>query len=169
MSFERSASPRIRRVGVALVLSAGLLLSGCGLLPSPSLPPVPTPTAQPSQPADGAAGGQAEQCAQLMTDVQAIAVDVARVPELLGAGNLLEAGALIGGITERVGGLQTRVTDPELLERIDEIQTGWNALVEDAQGSLTSGDTSGIDRAIAGVTELTEQVTALQEFCAGTE
>lgn len=165
MSIQRSARPGIRTACAGLVLVAGLLVSGCGLLPSPSLPPVPSPTAQPPQPSGE---GQAEQCAQLMADVQGIAFDVARVGELLST-DPFQALGLLGGISDRVGELQTRVTDPALLERIGEIQAGWDALVEDAGSSITSLDADGIDRAVAGMTRLTEQVAALQEFCAGTE
>lgn len=167
MRVERTAAAGIRAAGAVLVVAAGLLVSGCGLLPSPSLPPVPSATAQPTTPPTGETG-QAEQCAQLLTDVQGIAADVARVGEMFGNADFLGAAALIGSISGRVADLQTRVTDPALLERIDEIQTGWDALVEDVQGSINSLDAAGIDRAVAGLTQLGEQVTALQEFCAGT-
>lgn len=163
MRVERTAAAGIRAAGAVLVVAAGLLVSGCGLLPSPSLPPVPSATTPPT-----GETGQAEQCAQLLTDVQGIAADVARVGEMFGNADFLGAAALIGSISGRVADLQTRVTDPALLERIDEIQTGWDALVEDVQGSINSLDAAGIDRAVAGLTQLGEQVTALQEFCAGT-
>lgn len=166
MDFERPTRPAARTASAAIVLVAGVLLSGCGLLPSPSLPTIPTPSTASSQPP---AGTQSEQCAQLLTDVQAIAADAARLPEMLSSGNVIGAGALLGTISGRVGDLQTRVTDPALLERIEEIQSGWDALVEDATSSIEELDTAGIDRAIAGITDLTERVTALQEFCAGTE
>lgn len=149
------------------MLSAGLFAAGCGLVPSPSpsLPPVPSATTQPTPPSGDTP--QAEQCAQLMTDVQGIAVDVARVAELVGT-DLFGAFALLGGITERIGDLQTRVTDPALLERIGEIQAGWDALVADAGESIQAGDTAAFERIGASLTELTDQVTSLQEFCAGT-
>lgn len=166
MRSTRSTGRRLRPAGLALALAAGLMVSGCGLLPSPTLPPVPTATVQPTVPAGG--GAQSEQCAQLMAEVQGIAVDVARLPELVGSGNLFAAVPLLTEITTRVGDLEARVTDPALLERIEEIQSGWNALAEDAQRSLETGDTGGIDRAVAGMTQLGEQVAALQEFCAGT-
>lgn len=165
MHSPRSTGRRLRPAGLALALAAGLLVSGCGLLPSPSLPPVPTPTAQPTVPAGG--GEQSEQCAQLMTEVQGIAVDVARVPELLGT-DFLQAGLLVADISSRVNGLEARVTDPALLERIAEIQAGWDAVAQDAQRSFESGDVGGIDRAVTGLTQLSDQVAALQEFCAGT-
>lgn len=165
MNSQRSTAPRLRAAGAALVVAAALVVSGCGLLPSPSLPPVPTATAQPPQPTG--VDGQSEQCAQLLTAVQAIAVDVARVGELLGT-DPFGAIALVTNISGRISDLQTSVTDPALLERIDEIQTGWDAVLEDAQGSITSGDTGGIDRVVTGLTQLGEQVAALQEYCAGT-
>ncbi|WP_405217499.1 hypothetical protein [Agrococcus sp. Ld7] len=162
MTFRRSSAPRA--AAIALALTAGLLVSGCGFLPSPSLPPVPSPSAQPA-PSGG--DDQSAQCEQLLADVQGIAVDVARVGELL-ASDPLGAVALIANVSGRIGDLQTSVTDPALLERIEEIQTGWDALVEDARGSVASGDTGGIDRAVTGLTQLGEQVTALQEYCTGT-
>lgn len=167
MTSPRSTVLGLRAAGVALVLSAGLLVSGCGLLPTPA--PGPTSTTDPAPPPSGSAegGSQAEQCAQLMTDVQGIAADVARLGEMV-ASDPIGAFGLLGQITERVGDLQTRITDPELLERIEEIQSGWNAIIEDAQASVGSGDTAGIERAMAALTELGEQVAALQEFCAGT-
>ncbi|GEK81632.1 hypothetical protein [Agrococcus baldri] len=163
MNSPRSTGHGIRTSTAALVVAAGLLLTGCGLLPTPT--PSTTPTASEPAPAPSASDegtAQAEQCAQLMTDVQAIGADVARVAEMLGTDPLGALG-LVQGITERVGELQTRVTDPALLERIEEIQAGWNALVDDA----TSGP-AGIERAVSGFPALAEQVTALQEFCAGT-
>jgi hypothetical protein len=154
---------RIRSTAAGLLIATGLLLSGCSLLPTPS------PTAAPAPSSSEPAGEQtqAQQCAQVLTDVQGIATDVARVGEMLGS-DPFGALALVGGISTRVGELQTSVTDPELLERIGEIQAGWDAVVEDAQGSLTSGDAAGVQRVVAGLTDLGEQVSALQEFCAGT-
>lgn len=149
------------------MLAAGLLVSGCGLLPTPS--PTPSATAEPAPSPSGPAGegSQAEQCAQVTTDVQGIATDVGRLGELITT-DLLGAVGLLGQITERVGNLQTRITDPALLERIGEIQSGWNAIYEDAQSAIASGDTSGIERAMTSLTALGEQVASLQEFCAGT-
>lgn len=163
MIFHRTG----RAAGITAVVVAGLLASGCGLLPTPSssLPPVPTATEQPTPSAGD--GGQAAQCAQLMVEVTSIGTDLARVGELL-AGDPIQAAMLLTGITGRIGDLQTRVTDPALLERIGEIQAGWDALVEDARGSITTGDTAGIDRTITAMTALGDQVVALQEFCAGT-
>ena len=74
---------------------------------------------------------------------------------------------LLTSISERVGSLQAQVTDPELLERIGEIQTGWDALVADAQESLGAGDASGLQRAADQVAQLGQQVTELQQFCTG--
>lgn len=163
MRLQRSTAPRM--TAIALALTAGLLVSGCGLLPSPSLPPVPSPTAQPAP--TGSADDQSAQCEQLLADVRGIAVDVARVGELL-ADDPFGAVALIANVSDRIGDLQTSVTDPALLERIDEIQSGWDALVEDAGRSVRAGDTGGIDRAVAALTQLGEQVTALQDSCTGT-
>lgn len=165
-------TPRTTAVGTRLraaaaVLAAGLLLSGCGLLPSPA--PSPVPTAQPAP--SGASGepqSQAQQCEQLMTEVRGIAADVARLSEVVTT-NPLGALPLLGDITGRIGDLQTRVTDPELLQRIEEIQAGWDALVADAEQSFSAGDPSGIERAMTALTRLGEQVTALQEFCVGAE
>lgn len=176
MPSPRSSTRSIRTASAVIALALGLAVSGCGLMPSPSLPPVPSaaaPTAAPAPTAPGDApqpsgsAAQAEQCAQLVTDMQGIAVDVALLGERFGSGDLLGGAVLLGSISTRVGDLQARVTDPALIERIEAIQAGWTALVADAEGSLQAGDTSGIDRAIAGIGELGEQVTALQEFCAG--
>ncbi len=161
MLLQRSA----RTGAAAAVIAAGLLVSGCGLLPSPSMPPVPTAEPAPSGSADP--GTQAQQCEQLMTDVGAIAADVARLGELITT-NPFAVPALLGDITDRVGDLQTRVTDPELLERIEEIQAGWDALVADATEAIQSGDTGAFERIGSALTELSEQVTSLQEFCVGT-
>ncbi|WP_347753842.1 hypothetical protein [Agrococcus sp. ProA11] len=163
MRLQRSRSPRT--AGIALALTAGLLVTGCGLLPAPSLPPVPSAT---TQPAPTGGNAQSAQCERLLADVRGIAVDVARVGELL-ANDPLGAIALIANVSGRIGDLQVSITDPALLERIDEIQRGWDALVEDASASVAEGDTGGIDRAVAGLTQLGEQVTALQEYCAGAE
>lgn len=163
MRLQRSTAPRM--TAIALALTAGLLLSGCGLLPSPSLPPVPSATTQPAP--SESVDDQSAQCEQLVADVQGIAVDVARVGELL-ANDPFGAVALIANVSGRIGDLQTSVTDPALLERIDEIQSGWDALVEDATTSVQTGDTGGIDRAVTALTQLGEQVTALQEYCVGT-
>ncbi|WP_306232817.1 hypothetical protein [Agrococcus beijingensis] len=154
---------RIRHAAAGLIVATGLLLTGCGLLPTPSPTPVPDPST--SEPAGEQT--QAQQCAQVVADVQGIATDVGRVVEMVGS-DPFGALALVGSISNRVGDLQVRVTDPELLERIAEIQSGWDAVVADAQGSLTSGDAAGLERVVAGLTELGEQVSALQEFCAGT-
>ncbi|WP_413320444.1 hypothetical protein AA0Z99_06125 [Agrococcus sp. 1P02AA] len=176
MPSPRSSARSIRTAGAALVLALGLAVSGCGLMPSPSLPPAPSATAPTEAPAPTASGeapqpgsdAQAEQCAQLLSDVQRIALDVALLGERFGSGDLLGGAALLGSISSRVGELQGRVTDPALIERIEAIQAGWAALVADAEASLQAGDTSGIDRAITAMGALGEQVTALQQFCAGT-
>lgn len=164
MRLQRSTAPR--SAAIALALTAGLLVTGCGLLPSPSLPPVPSATAQPAP--TGSGDEQSAQCERLLADVQGIAVDVARVGELF-ASNPLGAVPLIADVSRRIGELQTSVTDPALLQRIDEIQSGWDALVDDAGRSVQAGDTSGIDRAVTGLTQLGEQVTELQEYCVGAE
>ncbi|SFS17861.1 hypothetical protein SAMN04487783_2433 [Agrococcus baldri] len=161
MLMNRSA----RTGAAAAVLVAGLLVSGCGLLPSPSMPPVPT--AEPAPSGSAEPGTQAQQCAQLVAEVSSIATDLGQIGSRLGT-DPLGALALLGGITERIGDLETRVTDPALLGRIGEIQAGWDALVADATESISAGDTSAFERIGSGLTELGEQVTALQEFCAGT-
>lgn len=154
---------RIRLGAAGLAAAAALLVTGCGILPSPSPAPVPTTPAT----VEPAPGDQAQQCAQVLAEVTAIATDVARVGELL-ATDPFGALALVGSISTRVGDLETRVTDPALLERIGEIQAGWDALVADAQESLASGDAAGIERAGTALTALGDRVVALQEFCAGT-
>lgn len=156
---------RIRLGAAGLAAAAALLVTGCGILPSPSPAPAPVPTTPAT--VEPAPGDQAQQCAQVLAEVTAIATDVARVGELL-ATDPFGALALVGSISSRVGDLETRVTDPALLERIGEIQAGWDALVADAQESLASGDAAGIERAGTALTELGDRVVALQEFCAGT-
>lgn len=151
---------RIRTAAAALVIAAGLVVSGCSSAPTPTPTPTPeaaTPTAEPQT--------QAQQCAQLMTDVQGIAADVPRVGELLGT-DVFGALALVGDISNRVGALHVRVTDPELLERIERIQAGWDAIVQDAQDSLGSGDVTAIERVGSALTELGQQVSELQQLCA---
>ena len=145
--------PRIRSSAAVLAAAAALLLSGCGSLAGPAASPEPTQS-------------QAQQCGQVMADVQGIAADVGRAAETVGT-DPIGALALVGSISDRVGGLQTRISDPELLDRIEEIQAGWDAIVEDAQVSIAGGGAAGIDRVVTGLTELGEQVSALQEFCAG--
>ncbi|ERG63066.1 hypothetical protein L332_01155 [Agrococcus pavilionensis RW1] len=152
---------RIRLGAAGLAAAAALLVTGCGILPSPA--PVPTTPAT----VEPAPGDQAQQCAQVLAEVSAIATDVGRVGEML-ATDPFGALALVGSISTRVGDLETRVTDPALLERIGEIQAGWDALVADAQESLASGDAAGIERARTALVELGDRVVALQEFCAGT-
>lgn len=148
---------RIRTAAAALVVAAGLVVSGCA-----STPP-PTPTTASSTPEQS----QADQCAQLMTDVQGIAADVPRVGEMLGT-DPFGALALVADISGRVGDLDLQVTDPELLRRIDDIQAGWDAIVQDAQDSLGSGDLGAIERVGAALTDLGQQVSDLQQLCAGT-
>ena len=143
------------------MLAAGLLVTGCTNPPTPPMPSMP-----PSQSQPGDAQSQSQQCQQLVTDVQGIATDVGRVGQMLGT-DPFGALALIGDVSNRVGDLQTRVTEPQLLERIAEIQANWDALFADAQGSIASGDTAVFERMGAGLTELTDQVGALQEFCTG--
>lgn len=153
---------RIRTAAAALVLAAGLVVSGCASAPTPSptaTADAATPTAEPQT--------QAQQCAQLMTDVQGIAADVPRVGELLGT-DPFGALALVGDISNRVGDLHLRVTDPELVERIEQIQADWDAIVQDAQESLGSGDVTAIERVSASLTELGQQVSDLQQLCTGT-
>jgi hypothetical protein len=154
---------RIRLGAAGLAAAAALLVSGCGLLPAPEPSPVPRTPAT----VEPAPGDQAQQCAQVLAEVSAIATDVGRVAEMLGT-DPLGALALVGSISSRVGDLETRVTDPALLERIGEIQAGWDALVADAQESLASGDPAGIERAGTALAELGDRVVALQELCAGT-
>jgi hypothetical protein len=154
---------RIRTAAAALVVAAGLLASGCASTP-------PTPTAEPTTPVSEPAAEprtQAQQCAQLLTDVQGIAVDVPRVGELLGT-DPFGALALVADISGRVADLDLQVTDPELLQRIDEIQAGWDAIVQDAQDSLGAGDLTAIERVGAALADLGQQVTDLQQLCAGT-
>lgn len=157
------AASRIRLGAAGLAAAAALLVTGCGILPSPWPTPVPTTPAT----VEPAPGDQAQQCAQVLAEVTAIATDVGRVGELL-ATDPFGALALVGSISTRVGDLETRVTDPALLERIGEIQAGWDALVADAQESLASGDAAGIERAGTALAELGDRVVALQEFCTGT-
>ncbi len=158
---------RIRTAAAALVVAAGLLVSGCASTP-------PTPTAGPTTPASDPASDpapeprtQAQQCAQLLTDVQGIAVDVPRVGELLGT-DPFGALALVADLSGRVADLDVQVTDPELLRRIDEIQVGWDAIVQDAQDSIGAGDLGALERITASVTELGQRVSELQQLCAGT-
>ncbi|WP_026373807.1 hypothetical protein [Agrococcus lahaulensis] len=155
--------PRIRHGAAGLAAAVALLVTGCGLVPTPEQTPVRTTPAT----ASPAPGDQAQQCAQVLAEVTAIATDVGRVGELL-ATDPFGALALVGSISTRVGDLETSVTDPALLERIGEIQAGWDALVADAQESLASGDAAGIERAGTALAELGDRVVALQEFCAGT-
>lgn len=151
---------RIRTAAAALVLAAGLVVSGCAS-PPPPVPSVesPTPTAEERS--------QAEQCAQLVTDVQGIAGDVPRVVEMLGT-DPFGAIALVGDISNRVGQLHVRITDPELLQRIERIQADWDAVVQDATDALGSGDVTAIERISAAMSELGQQVSDLQQLCAGT-
>ncbi|MCR8672019.1 hypothetical protein, partial [Agrococcus sp. HG114] len=139
-----------------------LLLSGCGVLPAPSQSPVPTTAATAE-----AHGDQAQQCARVIAEVEAIAADVSRVGESVAA-DPIGALALLGSVSSRVGDLQTRVTDPELLDRIGEIQAGWDAIVDDAQRSLASGDAAALERIGGALADLGQRVSELQEFCAGT-
>ncbi|ROR66738.1 hypothetical protein [Agrococcus jenensis] len=155
---------RIRTAAAALVLAAGLVVSGCASAPTPS--PTATATADAATPTPEPQT-QAQQCAQLMTDVQGIAADVPRVGELLGT-DPFGALALVGDISNRVGDLHLRVTDPELVQRIEQIQAGWDAIVQDAQESLGSGDVTAIERVSASLTELGQQVSDLQQLCTGT-
>ncbi len=168
MLTSRSRRLGVRTSSAALLLAAGLLVSGCGLLPSPA-PSASTPSSPsaPAPTASGSEGTQAEQCARLIAQFTSIATDLGRVGELLGS-DPFGALALLGDISGRVGDLQTRVSDPELLERIGEIQAGWNAIMEDARAAITSGDASGIERATAAMTQLGQQVAELEQFCAGT-
>lgn len=154
---------RLRTAAAGLALALGLTLSGCGLLPQPA----PAPTASDAAPAEsGAPGTQAEQCARVLAQVQAIGDDVGRLGEMVTTDPLGALG-LLSSISERVGGLQAQVTDPALLERIGEIQSGWDALVADAQESLGSGDAGGLQRAADQVAALGQQISDLQQFCAG--
>lgn len=146
------------RAAAAALLITGLVLSGCASTPSTS----------PSAPAEPAT--QAEQCAELMTDVEAIGADVPRVGELIGT-DPIGALALVGDISARIGDLDTELTDPELIQRVDEIQAGWDAVVQDAPAALEalgSGDAAGAERIGSALTELGEQVTELQQSCTGT-
>lgn len=154
---------RLRTAAAGLVLAAGLLVSGCGLLPSPA---PSSSAAEPSGSATGEPGTQAEQCAQVLAQVQSIGDDIGRLGEMV-TNDPFGALGLLTSISERVGSLQAQVTDPELLERIGEIQTGWDALVADAQESLGAGDASGLQRAADQVAQLGQQVTELQQFCTG--
>lgn len=154
---------RLRTAAAGLVLAAGLLVSGCGLIPSPA---PSTSAAEPSGSATGEPGTQAEQCAQVLAQVQSIGDDIGRLGEMV-ANDPFGALGLLTSISERVGSLQAQVTDPELLERIGEIQAGWDALVADAQESLGAGDASGLQRAADQVAQLGQQVTELQQFCTG--
>lgn len=151
---------RIRTAAAAIVVAAGLVASGCASTPPP-VPTVesPTPTSEERS--------QAEQCAQLVSDVQGIAGDVPRVAEMLGT-DPLGALALVGGISNRVGQLHVRITDPELLQRIERIQADWDAVVQDATDSLGSGDVTAIERIGTSLTGLGEQVSDLQQLCVGT-
>lgn len=161
MFEQRRTSTRIRTAAVAILLAAGLLVTGCTNPPMPPMPSIPPSQSQPADPQS-----QSQQCQQLMTDVQGIATGLGRVGQMLGT-DPIGAFALVGEVSSRVGDLQTRVTDPALLQRIEEIQASWNAVVADAEASLTSGDPGGIERATTGLTQLGEQVSALQEFCTG--
>lgn len=154
---------RLRTAAAGLVLAAGLLVSGCGLLPSPA---PSSSAAEPSGSATGEPGTQAEQCAQVLAQVQSIGDDIGRLGEMV-TNDPFGALGLLRSISERVGSLQAQVTDPELLERIGEIQAGWDALVADAQESLGAGDASGLQRAADQVAQLGQQVTELQQFCTG--
>lgn len=147
---------RIRTAAAALVIAAGLVVSGCTSTP-------PTPTSASPTPEQS----QAEQCARLTTDVQSIAADVPRVGEMLGT-DPLGALALVGDISSRVGALDLQVTDPELVQRIDGIQAGWDAIVQDAQDSLGAGDLGAFERIGAAATALGQQVSDLQQLCVGT-
>ncbi len=152
---------RFRTAAAALVVAAGLVVSGCASTPTPA----PTQTAEATPTAEPQT--QAQQCAQLMTDVRGIAADVTRVGELLGT-DVFGALALVGDISNRVGDLHLQITDPELIERIERIQAGWGAIVQDAQDSLGSGDVTAIERVSAALSDLGQQVTDLQQLCAGT-
>lgn len=156
------SASRIRTAAAALVVAAALVASGC------SSPP-PTPTAEPSPTAETQppAQSQAQQCAQLLTDVQGIAADVPRVGEMLGT-DPFGAVALLADISGRVADLDLQVTDPELLRRIDEIQSGWDAIVQDAQESLGTGDLGAIERIGTALSDLGQRVSELQQLCAGT-
>ncbi|MGM1030756.1 MAG: hypothetical protein ACQEWM_12935 [Actinomycetota bacterium] len=154
---------RIRTAAAALVVTVGLVVSGCsGPPPTPTPDPTtPAPTAQAPEPET-----QAQQCAQLLTQVQGIAADVPRVGELLGT-DPFGALALVADISGRVADLDLQVTDPELLQRIDAIQAGWDAMVQDAQDSVGTGDLGALERIGAALTDLGEQVTELQQLCTG--
>ncbi len=151
---------RIRSAAAALVVAAGLVVTGCASTPPP-VPTLesPTPTAEERS--------QAEQCAQLVSDVQGIAGDVPRVAEMLGT-DPFGALALVGDISNRVGQLHVRITDPELLQRIAQIQADWDAIVQDATDSLGSGDLTAIERIGASLSELGQRVSELQQLCVGT-
>lgn len=151
---------RIRTAAAALAIAAGLLVSGCASTPPP-VPTVesPTPTAEERS--------QVEQCAELVTDVQGIAGDVPRVAEMLGT-DPFGALALVTDISNRIGQLDVRITDPELLQRIDRIQADWDAIVQDATDALGSGDLTAIERIGASLTALGQQVSDLQQLCVGT-
>jgi hypothetical protein len=149
-------------------MAAALLLSGCGLLPSPTLP-TPSATAQPSPEGEQSGepdGSQPEQCRRVIADLEAIAADAGSIATTA-ATDPVGALGLLRSMSDRIGGLEARVTDPELIERIERIQSGWDAVFADA-GSAASGDPDALQRVTSGVTELGEQVTALQELCAGT-
>ena len=47
-------------------------------------------------------------------------------------------------------------------------QADWDAIVQDAQESLGSGDVTAIERVSASLTELGQQVSDLQQLCTGT-
>ncbi len=151
---------RIRSAAAALVVAAGLVVTGCASTPPP-VPTLesPTPTAEERS--------QAEQCAQLVSDVQGIAGDVPRVAEMLGT-DPFGALALVGDISNRVGQLHVRITDPELLQRIAQIQADWDAIVQDATDSLGSGDLTAIERIGSSLSELGQRVSELQQLCVGT-
>ncbi|SDS55949.1 hypothetical protein [Agrococcus carbonis] len=168
MTDPHRTGPRLRAVTAAVAMAAALLLSGCGMLPSPSLP-TPSATAQPAPEGEQSGeqeGSQPEQCRRVIADLEGIAADASRIATTAGT-DPIGALALVRGMSDRIGGLEARVTDPELLDRIERIQTGWDAVFADA-GAATSGDPEALQRATDGLTQLGEQVTALQELCAGT-
>lgn len=150
---------RIRTAAAGLVLAASLVVTGCASTPPSPTSEASTPTAEPQS--------QAQQCARLLADVQGIAADVPRVGELLGT-DPFGALALVGDISNRVGDLHLQVTDPELLERIQRIQADWDALVQDAQDALGSGDVTAVERISTALSELGTQVSDLQQLCAAT-
>lgn len=155
---------RIRTSAVALVAAAALAVSGC----STTTTPAPGPTSTAGQPSQTGQAGEAtsEQCQRLIGDLQAIGDDLARATQQLGSDPFSALGVL-ASIAGRLGSLEARVTDPELIERIDAIRSNWDALVADAQGAIQSGDAGGVERAGAAVTEIGGQLTELQEFCRG--